>query len=73
MQQTVLAPNVKAPVRVYAIWFNMYPGDAQQRWRSDLLPDVRVRHYWDEPRAIGRLYLQLNFPLRPWLQFVRLF
>jgi capsular polysaccharide biosynthesis protein len=37
----------------------MYPGDARGRWRADLLPDTRVRHYWDETRAVGRLYLQL--------------
>lgn len=37
----------------------MYPGDARDRWRADLLSDGRVRHYWDDTRAVGRLYLQL--------------
>ena len=44
---------------MYAIWFNMYPGDARQRWRATLLTDGRVRHYWDERRAMGQLYLQM--------------
>src|SRR5262245_21842491 len=44
---------------MYAIWFNMYPGDSRDRWRDALLTDARVRHYWDERRAIGQLYLQL--------------
>ncbi|HJZ73720.1 MAG TPA: hypothetical protein VKE51_18390 [Vicinamibacterales bacterium] len=44
---------------MYAIWFNMYPGDARQRWPHTLLTDARVRHYWDERRAIGQLYLQM--------------
>jgi len=46
-------------LRVYAVWFNMYPGDARERWRDMLLTDSRVRHYWDGRRAIGQLYLQL--------------
>jgi hypothetical protein len=50
---------------VYAIWFNMYPGDARQRWPATLLTDPRVRHYWDERRAIGQLYLQLLTALWP--------
>ena len=65
MQQTLLGPHREAPLRVYAVWFNMYPGDARERWRPTLLPDARVRHYWDEPRSIGRLYLQLLARLWP--------
>lgn len=44
---------------MYAIWFNMYPGDARESWRGTLLTDPRVRHYWDDRRAMGQLYLQL--------------
>ena len=36
----------------------MYPGDTRQHWRQSLLKDSRVRHYWDEQRSVGRLYLQ---------------
>jgi hypothetical protein len=36
----------------------MYPGDARERWRDTFLTDSRVRHYWDDRRAIGQLYLQ---------------
>jgi hypothetical protein len=45
------------PLRVYAVWFNMYPGDARAKWPSTLLTDARVVQYWDEPRALGTLYL----------------
>jgi hypothetical protein len=51
------APNTDRQLRVYAIWFNMYPGDSRQRWPDALLTDARVRHYWDEGRGIGQLYL----------------
>lgn len=56
--QTLLGPNPDAPLRVYAVWFNMYPGDARERWRAELLTDARVHHYWDEQRSVGRRYLQ---------------
>jgi hypothetical protein len=38
----LLSVNPKAPLRVYAVWFNMYPGDARERWRADRLTDPRV-------------------------------
>jgi hypothetical protein len=59
VQRTILDSRRAAPLRVYAIWFNMYPGDARDRWRDTLLTDARVHQYWDESRATGRLYLQL--------------
>lgn len=59
MQHDVLAKYPKANVRVYAVWFNMYPGDARQRWPGTLLTDARVRHFWDGKRAVGQLYLQM--------------
>ena len=42
---------------MYAIWFNMYPGDARTKWPSTLLTDSRVLHYWDEQRVAGTRYL----------------
>ena len=59
MQQALLDPSLDAPIRVYAVWFNMYPGDAREHWRAQLLTDARVRHYWDEQRSVGRVYLQI--------------
>jgi hypothetical protein len=56
VQHTLLDANASAPVRVYAIWFNMYPGDARDRWLHGLLPDSRVVHFWDETRSIGHLF-----------------
>jgi len=46
-----------ADLRVYAIWFNMYPGDARSKWPGTLLTDARVFHYWDENRIVGTRYL----------------
>jgi hypothetical protein len=38
----------------------MYPGDARERSRLGLLPDARVRHYWDEQRSIGVVTFNLS-------------
>ena len=46
---------------MYAVWFNMYPGDARSKWPSALLTDQRVAHYWDAPHALGTAYLT-NLP-----------
>jgi hypothetical protein len=43
---------------VYAVWFDIFPGDSRQGWRGDLLTDARVIQYWDDPRSVGRLYYQ---------------
>ena len=40
----------------------MYRGDARDRWRSGLLDDPRVEHWWDEKRIVGRRFLE---ELRP--------
>lgn len=57
-QKKLADPNIDPQLRVYAIWFNMYPGDSRQRWPGPLLTDVRVQHYWDQGRGVGQLYLQ---------------
>ncbi len=54
----MLARNPTAPLHVYAVWFNMLPGDSRREWKSGVLPDPRVRHFWDERRATGRWFAQ---------------
>jgi hypothetical protein len=60
-QQELLAQQSRTDVRVYAVWFNMYPGDSREKWPSTLLTDLRVVQYWDATRAIGTRYLT-NLP-----------
>src|SRR5262249_44506425 len=56
VQNELLAKYPKANVRAYAVWFNMFPGDARSKWPSNLLTDARVIHRWDEPKAVGLWY-----------------
>ena len=61
MQQDLLERNSDPALRVYAVWFNMYPGDARGKWPAELLTDHRVVHYWDEGRLLG-VRLLVNLP-----------
>ncbi len=56
-QKELLEPRPRAELRVYAVWFNMYPGDARSKWPPTLLTDRRVVHHWDEQRVLGKAYL----------------
>ena len=58
MQTQILTKYPGANLRVYAIWFNMFPGDARSKWPPDLLIDPRVTHRWDEAKTVGRWYGQ---------------
>ncbi|MFN7970951.1 MAG: hypothetical protein U0166_01135 [Acidobacteriota bacterium] len=56
MQKDLLEKNADANIKVYAVWFNMYPGDERSTWPSGLLPDPRVTHFWDESKVVGTWY-----------------
>jgi hypothetical protein len=58
VQKDLLAKYPEADVRVYAIWFNMFPGDSKSEWPPELLTDSRVVHRWDEPKAVGTFFGQ---------------
>jgi len=64
-QEELLAKNPRADVRVFVIWFRMYPGDAESKWPRELLTDRRVEHRWDEPKAAGRWFMTNLSSLRP--------
>ena len=50
----ILATNPSIDLRVYAIWFNMYPGDQRSKWDGSLLSDPQVTQFWDEKKIVGR-------------------
>jgi hypothetical protein len=56
VQTELLAKYPKADLRVYAVWFNMFPGDARSKWPPSLLTDRRVIHRWDEGKLVGTWY-----------------
>jgi hypothetical protein len=56
VQTELLAKYPNADLRVYAVWFNMFPGDARSKWPPSLLTDNRVIHRWDEGKLVGIWY-----------------
>jgi hypothetical protein len=56
VQQEILSKNSQADLRVYAVWFNMLFGDSRGAWTGDGLVDPRVRHFWDEQKAVGNWF-----------------
>lgn len=57
VQNDLLAKYPKANVRVYAVWFNMFPGDSRMAF-PESLTDARVTHRWDERKAVGMFFGQ---------------
>jgi len=46
------------PIRVYSVWYEMYPGDSPDDFPAAkrLMPDRRVTHMWDESKDVGRWF-----------------
>lgn len=61
MEQEILERHPERGIAIYAVWFNMYPGDARVKWPERLLTDRRVSHYWDARRILGMRLLS-NLP-----------
>jgi hypothetical protein len=46
------------PLNVYAVWYEMYPGDSPDDFPAaqGLMPDRRVTHWWDPTKDVGRWF-----------------
>ena len=56
MRQNVLDAHPRAPLRVYAVWFDAFFGDERARVDVGLLGDPRVTHLWDDSKSAGHWY-----------------
>lgn len=61
----ILNNNPTADLKVYAVWYNMYPGDDRSKWDEHLLTDPRVTHLWDEEKLVGRFMVAEDVVLFP--------
>jgi hypothetical protein len=52
-------------VRVFVIWFRMYPGDEEGKWPRTIFTDRRVEQRWDEPKLAGAWFLEHLKDLHP--------
>ena len=65
VQKEILAAHPRAPLRVYAVWFDMFEGDERATVDPGLLRDPRVTHLWDDGKAAGRWYARFTRPGDP--------
>lgn len=56
VQEELLASVPSAELKVYAVWFSVFPTDSRESWPRELLSDWRVLHFWDEGRIVGRWF-----------------
>jgi len=58
IQDYVLKRYPNLPIKVYAIWYEMYPGDSPDDFPAaqKLMPDRRVTHWWDQKKTVGRWF-----------------
>lgn len=73
VEKNILDAYPEADIAVFAVWFNMYPGDHQTKWNPKLLDDSRVSHFWDEERQLGNWYASEGaYPYGPiaWDMFI---
>ncbi len=60
VQSDILDVHPEAPVKVYAVSYEMLGGDRFAKWlvdpSDDLISDARALHFWDDDKAIGRYY-----------------
>lgn len=58
IQEYILKRNPKVDLKVYAVWYEMYPGDSPDDFPEarKMMPDKRVSHYWDQPKDVGRWF-----------------
>ena len=47
MQTQLLKDYPSEQIRVYAVWLQMLPTITRDKWDATIMPDGRVKHFWD--------------------------
>jgi hypothetical protein len=63
IEQEILEKFPKLDLQVYAVWYEMLPGDSKAAFPAakKTMPDARVAHYWDKKKTAGR-WFKTNVP-----------
>lgn len=63
VQTEVLNQYPEVKLKVYTVWYEMYPGDSPKAFPTakKIMPDVRVQHFWDQPKTTGK-WFKKNVP-----------
>jgi hypothetical protein len=63
IEQEILEKFPELDMKVYAVWYEMYPGDSKAKFPAakKMMPDARVENFWDNKKAAGR-WFKTNIP-----------
>ncbi len=56
MQTQLLKEYPSEQLSVYAVWLQMLPSISRDKWDATLLPDSRVKHFWDAELEAARWF-----------------
>ena len=57
----VLKKNPEMDLKVYTIWYSMIKSDTPEAFpgAQKVIPDKRVRHYWDSKKETGKWFKEV--------------
>jgi len=53
---TIISRYPSEPLSVYAVWLQMLPSISSEKWDETIMPDARVRHFWDGELDVARWF-----------------
>jgi hypothetical protein len=56
VQTQLLKDYPSEQVRVYAVWLQMLPTITRDKWDATIMPDRRVKHFWDGELEVARWF-----------------
>jgi hypothetical protein len=56
VQTQLLKDYPSEQVRVYAVWLQMLPTITHDKWDATIMPDGRVKHFWDGELEVARWF-----------------
>jgi hypothetical protein len=56
VQTQLLKEYSSEPLSVYAVWLQMLPSITSDKWDATIMPDARVKHFWDGELDVARWF-----------------
>ena len=56
VQTQLLKEYPSEQLSVYAVWLQMLPSISSEKWDATIMPDARVKHFWDGELDVARWF-----------------
>ena len=56
VQTQLLTDYPSEQLSVYAVWLQMLPNITSEKWDATIMPDARVKHFWDGELDVARWF-----------------